>query len=73
MNLEETSLSAVKEPANWSPTSWQAFEAAQQAEYPDQVSLSKALEALASQPPLVTSWEIKSLRHQLAEAEALIS
>ena len=70
VSLKEASFSAVNEPINWSPASWQACEAAQQAEYPDQKSLSQALETLSGLPPLVTSWEINSLRHQLAEAEA---
>ena len=70
MKQEETSLSAVREPPDWSPKSWRAFEAAQQADYPDQKSLSRVLETLAGRPPLVTSWEINTLRQQLAEAEA---
>jgi 3-deoxy-7-phosphoheptulonate synthase len=67
---EEANLTAVQEPSNWSPKSWQGFAAAQQPEYPDQQTLSKALANLAGLPPLVTSWEINSLRKQLAEAEA---
>ena len=67
---EETNLTAVQDPANWTPKSWQGFAAAQQAEYPDQQTLSKALANLAGLPPLVTSWEINSLRKQLADAEA---
>ena len=70
MSLEENSLSAVHEPVHWSPSSWQSFEASQQAEYPDQTALLKALDTLSGLPPLVTSWEINSLRKQLAEAEA---
>jgi len=52
----------------WTPTSWQAREALQQPEYPDQAELNAALEELSRLPPLVTSWEIESLRDQLAEA-----
>ena len=54
----------------WAPESWQAFEALQQANYPDQEVLQKALVKLADLPPLVTSWEILALRDQIAEAQA---
>lgn len=42
----------------------------QQANYPDPVALDKSLTKLADLPPLVTSWEILSLREQIAEAQA---
>ena len=51
-----------------SPASWQARPALQQASYPDRPALDAALAELASLPPLVTSWEIHSLRKQLAAA-----
>jgi 3-deoxy-7-phosphoheptulonate synthase len=53
----------------WSPDSWQRFEAAQQATYPDPEELDAALSELASLPPLVTSWEILHLRNEIAEAQ----
>jgi 3-deoxy-7-phosphoheptulonate synthase len=53
----------------WSPRSWQAFNAGQQAVYPDAQALQRALDELATLPPLVTSWEILALREQLAEAQ----
>ncbi len=56
--------------ADWAPDSWQAFEALQQANYPDQQVLQAALKKLAGLPPLVTSWEILALRDQIAEAQA---
>ena len=56
--------------ADWAPESWQNFSALQQANYPDQVALARALETLNGLPPLVTSWEILSLREQIAEAQA---
>jgi 3-deoxy-7-phosphoheptulonate synthase len=52
----------------WTPSSWQLRPAAQQPSYPDPVSLTEAVETLASLPPLVTSWEVERLREQLAEA-----
>lgn len=56
-------------PPDWSPQSWQAFSAGQQAMYPDQETLQQALAELADLPPLVTSWEILSLRQQIEEAQ----
>jgi len=52
----------------WSPDSWQGLEALQQATYEDSAELTRVLHDLAGLPPLVTSWEIESLRKQLAEA-----
>ena len=54
---------------NWAPDSWQRMEAAQQATYPDTARLEAALAELEALPPLVTSWEIHSLRQQIAEAQ----
>ena len=54
---------------DWSPASWQARPALQQANYPDPAALEAALAELRSLPPLVTSWEVHSLRKQLAKAE----
>lgn len=53
----------------WHPTSWQQKRALQQAIYPSAEALHQALEQLAELPPLVTSWEIESLKEQLAAAE----
>jgi 3-deoxy-7-phosphoheptulonate synthase len=52
---------------NWTPSSWQQKPALQQPVYPDQRGLTTALEQLAKLPPLVTSWEVENLKHQLAE------
>lgn len=52
----------------WSPDSWRTKTALQQPEYPDPAALESALAELRQLPPLVTSWEIVSLRQQLAEA-----
>lgn len=54
----------------WSPTSWQSKPAKQQPTYPDEPALEAATAELAALPPLVTSWEIESLKSQLAEAAA---
>jgi 3-deoxy-7-phosphoheptulonate synthase len=53
---------------DWSPTSWQQKPAAQQPTYPDRVALDAVLERLSRLPPLVTSWEVESLKRLLADA-----
>jgi 3-deoxy-D-arabino-heptulosonate 7-phosphate (DAHP) synthase class II len=55
---------------NWHPYSWQNRPAVQQPSYPDAAALADALERLSQLPPLVTSWEVESLRNQFAQAEA---
>lgn len=53
---------------NWSPASWRAYPASQQPAYPEPAQLDRVLRTIASLPPLVTSWEIESLKAQIAEA-----
>ncbi len=60
----------VQDPENWKPDSWRGFSALQQATYPDPAALDRTLLELSDLPPLVTSWEILSLREQIAEAQA---
>jgi 3-deoxy-7-phosphoheptulonate synthase len=55
---------------SWSPSSWQDKPATQQPTYPDPEAAERVVEELARLPPLVTSWEIESLRAQLAEVAA---
>ena len=55
-------------PKNWSPDSWREKTISQQPVYPDQEKLQNSLKRLAALPPLVTSWEIESLKDQLAAA-----
>jgi 3-deoxy-7-phosphoheptulonate synthase len=52
----------------WTPASWRSKPAAQQPVYEDKEALASTLAALASLPPLVTSWEVHSLKDQLAAA-----
>jgi 3-deoxy-7-phosphoheptulonate synthase len=52
----------------WSPRSWRSKPAAQQVAYASEAALALAVSHLASLPPLVTSWEVESLKSQLAEA-----
>lgn len=53
--------------AAWTPSSWQHKPALQIPEYPDQALLDQALCQLQQLPPLVTSWEIETLKSQLAD------
>lgn len=54
---------------DWHPASWQRMPAAQQATYPDQVALDRAVADLSRLPPIVTSWEIDALKNQIAKAQ----
>lgn len=53
----------------WSPESYRRKQAAQAIHYSDPQALEAALQKLHSLPPLVTSWEIETLKRQLAEAQ----
>jgi 3-deoxy-7-phosphoheptulonate synthase len=53
---------------NWNPTQWQAKQTAQQPNYADSKALEQAVAALSTLPPLVSSWEIETLKSQLADA-----
>ncbi len=55
---------------DWRPDSWREFPARQQPTYPDGEAVEEVVRQLAALPPLVTSWEVESLREQLAEAAA---
>jgi 3-deoxy-7-phosphoheptulonate synthase len=48
--------------------SWQARPASQQPAYPDTQALDRVVAELSQLPPLVTSWEIESLKGLLARA-----
>jgi 3-deoxy-7-phosphoheptulonate synthase len=52
----------------WSPPSWQQKRLDQPVNYPDAAKLESVLARLASLPPLVTSWEVETLKGHLAEA-----
>lgn len=52
----------------WTPDSWRTKIAAQQPIYDDQEHLQSVLLRLSKLPPLVTSWEVQSLKEQLAMA-----
>ncbi|GHA90592.1 class II 3-deoxy-7-phosphoheptulonate synthase [Cognatilysobacter bugurensis] len=69
MNSSDRSVHAVRLPQAWSPTSWRERVALQLPQYPDAGELESALAELRGLPPLVTSWEILTLKQQLAEAQ----
>jgi 3-deoxy-7-phosphoheptulonate synthase len=54
--------------ANWTPESWQGRTATQLPDYPDPQALEDTVQRMSKLPPLVTSWEIESLRERLAAA-----
>ena len=70
MSQETAAMESVHLDDSWQPATWQSFEAKQQATYPDQTALQASLDELSGLPPLVTSWEILSLREQIAQAQA---
>jgi len=69
MNAQELGPQPVNLPENWTPESWRTRVALQQPTYPDLDKLNAARDELSRLPPLVTSWEIVSLKRQLAEAQ----
>lgn len=69
MSSSDRSLQTVSVPSDWTPAGWRARPAAQQPRYPDEAELAGVVEELRRLPPLVTSWEILTLKKQLAEAQ----
>jgi len=55
--------------ADWHPASWQSMQVAQQASYPNQAELDRAVADLSRLPPIVTSWEVDALKEQVARAQ----
>jgi len=53
----------------WHPFSWQQKVTQQQPEYPSQEKLSAATDFLKNAPPLVSEYEIKRLKNNIAEAQ----
>ena len=69
MSATDRNLQTVSVPGDWTPASWRSRPAAQQPVYPDAAALAEVEAELSRLPPLVTSWEILSLKKQLAEAQ----
>ena len=58
----------MNETKEWLPTSWKHKPRVQEAPYPDPAQARQAMATLAKLPPLVTSWEVETLKSELAEA-----
>jgi len=56
--------------AVWQPESWKDKPHAQDVSYDDPQLLTSVVAKLKTLPPLVTSWEVESLKDQIAEAQA---
>lgn len=54
----------------WAIDSWKSKVIRQQATYPENKALDKAVGKLSNMPPLVTSWEIFKLKEKMAEVQA---
>src|SRR6187431_3074590 len=54
----------------WTPSSWQAFPASQQPDWPDSGDLERALKQIRSYPPLVFAGEARSLQASLGQVAA---
>jgi len=52
----------------WTPGSWQSKPALQQPSYPSSEEVQAVVTQLSQLPPLVTSWEVASLKEQLGAA-----
>ena len=67
--LEKPSMPTERTPDRWSPTSWKARPAEQHAVYRDPHAVERMVEEIARLPPIVVSWEVESLRREIAEAQ----
>lgn len=56
-------------PSDWHIESWRTFPAVQQPNYADPQLLEEVLAELRVLPPLVTSWEVDSLRDSISKAQ----
>lgn len=64
-----TTHDAPESSSHWTPVSWKTRLDPQQVLYTDRNAVERATAKLASLPPLVTSWEIDSLRDKIARAQ----
>lgn len=62
-------MSRTSPKTDWHPASWQAHSARQQPTYPDKVALERAIGQLSRLPPIVSSWEIETLKDHIALAQ----
>ena len=61
-------MSTTKPSTDWKPSSWREKPALQQPVYPDWSEVENVIAQLSCLPPLITSWEVESLRDKLADA-----
>ena len=69
MPTPDNTLRPVHLARDWSAQSWRARPATQLPQYADAGELEDALAELSRLPPLVTSFEILSLKQQIADAQ----
>jgi 3-deoxy-7-phosphoheptulonate synthase len=62
-------MTRMRPATDWHPASWHSRRAEQQPRYPDEAALDNAVARLGRLPPLVTSWEVESLKEQIAAAQ----
>jgi 3-deoxy-7-phosphoheptulonate synthase len=62
-------MTQARVPTDWHPASWQSRQAAQQPIYRRRDQLEAVIGQLAQLPPLVTTWEIETLKEHLAAAQ----
>jgi len=62
-------MTQARTPSDWHPASWQTREAAQQPTYSDPDQFAAVVGQLSQLPPIVTTWEIESLKDKLAAAQ----
>src|SRR5438094_3039634 len=68
--VTQESTATSREPEAWSPSSWRAYPALHQPEWPDAAKADAARERLAGLPPLVFAGEARQLRDSLAQVAA---
>src|SRR5487761_2735726 len=54
---------------SWSPSSWETRPVGQEVRYDDPAEVQAVLAKLRALPPLVTSWEVETLKSLIAEAQ----
>ena len=68
--MMEQETVAVKTSEEWSPSSWRAYPAEQQPDYPDQAAVDRVVAELKALPPLVFAGEARELKAGLAQVAA---
>src|SRR5512132_1943128 len=68
--VTQKSTATSRKPEAWSPSSWRAYPALHQPEWPDAAKAAAARSRLAGLPPLVFAGEARQLRDSLAQVAA---